>query len=291
MASEGLAGSKRKHDEEAAAAAEQTAKGERAVPQESRERPAEDSQARSLPPALAARLKARGLLKESAPPASSSQDQAGPRSSQSSAGATAAAAAPSTSGQRLPLGWYSAIDPRYNAIYYFHPGSGQRSWEIPKAPPPVRRGCPISAGQSCRELPLTPWSLLSPAQLPPGWQETVDNSTGKVYYFNRASGQTQWNRPGPGPTVPASAGPALGSAASEPDAAHEFAPAARFEGPRPGYAFKAGALGLGYYKDETPAPAVSAATAHRGGEPGYERIAHALFLREWSARPSFIGPR
>ena len=31
--------------------------------------------------------------------------------------------------------------------------------------------------------------------LPPGWEEKVSNSTGKTYYFNRQTNQSQWEKP------------------------------------------------------------------------------------------------
>jgi hypothetical protein len=33
------------------------------------------------------------------------------------------------------------------------------------------------------------------AALPQGWKVTVDKTTGKEYFFNRKSGQTQWHHP------------------------------------------------------------------------------------------------
>lgn len=83
-------------------------------------------------------------------------------------------------------------------------------------------------------------------QLPPGWQETVDRGTGKLYYFNRATGQTQWERPG------ASDGSTTGAvqqSTANPQPLPDFEPAAQFEGARSGYVFQMGPSGLGYYKD------------------------------------------
>merc|ERR1719321_32201 len=32
-------------------------------------------------------------------------------------------------------------------------------------------------------------------QLPPGWESATDPSSGKMYYFNRATGETTWTVP------------------------------------------------------------------------------------------------
>ena len=72
-------------------------------------------------------------------------------------------------------------------------------------------------------------------QLPPGWSEGEDPATGTAYYFNVSTGQTQWQRPGGVPAAPADPG--------------VFYPAQKFEGPRPGYTFKLGPAGVGYYLD------------------------------------------
>lgn len=74
-------------------------------------------------------------------------------------------------------------------------------------------------------------------------------------------GQRQWERPG---AAPASA--AAAPAPTQP----AFVPSPAFAGARPGYLFKLGPQGLGYYLD-TP---VSAATPHRDGSSG--RVGQAV---------------
>lgn len=68
-------------------------------------------------------------------------------------------------------------------------------------------------------------------------------------------GQRQWERPG--------AAPALAAVAAAPTQP-AFAPSPAFAGARPGYLFKLGSQGLGYYLD-TP---VGAAPPHRDGSSG-----------------------
>ena len=71
---------------------------------------------RELPPALRARLAARGILPK---------DE----------GANGSAAASEDVGP-LPPGWYQATDPTYSHVYYYCPATGERSWTRPK--PAVR---------------------------------------------------------------------------------------------------------------------------------------------------------
>ena len=71
---------------------------------------------RELPPALRARLAARGILPK---------DE----------GANGSAAASEDAGP-LPPGWHQATDPTYNHVYYYCPATGERSWTRPK--PAVR---------------------------------------------------------------------------------------------------------------------------------------------------------
>ena len=98
--------------------------------------------ARELPPALRARLAARGIL------------PAGDAPSAGGGGAGAAAAAPAAvaAGQGpLPPGWYQATDPQYRQTYYYCPATGERSWTRPQAP--VRAGGGLRWWLRCRR----PW--------------------------------------------------------------------------------------------------------------------------------------
>lgn len=73
---------------------------------------------RELPPALRARLAARGILPKD-----------------EGANGSAAAAGGSSAGEDagpLPPGWHQATDPTYNHVYYYCPATGERSWTRPK---------------------------------------------------------------------------------------------------------------------------------------------------------------
>jgi len=113
----------------------------------------------------------------------------------------------------LPPGWHEAIDPRYNNHpYWYHPATGERTWERPRG-------------------------------LPPGWMDAVDPATGVMYFYNHGTGQRQWERPG---TEAAAAAAAGGLPPGQP----EFLPSPTFAGARPGFKFTAGKYGVGYYWDD-----------------------------------------
>ena len=65
----------------------------------------------------------------------------------------------------LPHGWERAKDPTTHQTYYFHRGTGERSWNCPS----------------------------SQTSLPEGWKETMTQD-GNVYYFH-PDGRTTWTRP------------------------------------------------------------------------------------------------
>eukprot|EP00887_Chlorella_sp_A99_P002218 scaffold21.g2218.t1 len=129
---------------------------------------------KDLPPALRARLAARGLL---------------PRED------GAAAAAAGAAGAGLPAGWFEAVDPTYNTPYYYNPTTGERSWTRPAAP---------------AAAVATPAAGAAGGSLPPGWSEGQDPATGTTYYYNISTGQTQWERPGGGAPAAAAPTPAAG---------------------------------------------------------------------------------
>lgn len=77
-------------------------------------------------------------------------------------------------------------------------GQLQMAYRIPKQ----KAGSLISFFDRNTHLPLeedaSP-ALGTPtpeAPLPPGWESTIDNLSGKTYYFNRATGESSWEAPG-----------------------------------------------------------------------------------------------
>merc|ERR1712194_633845 len=87
-------------------------------------------------------------------------------------------------GPGLPPGWECVPDPASGRPYYCNRATGESSWTPPAAPmqyaPPPQQyyAPPPQAGG-----------------LPAGWEAATDPSSGKQYYFNRATNQTTWDRP------------------------------------------------------------------------------------------------
>ena len=125
---------------------------------------------RDLPPALKAKLQARGILRlQQATSAANQQQQ---QSAEAVTYAAAAYAVPdpdaavpvaapqpaATAEGPLPPGWFTAMDTTYHRPYFYNPSTGERTWERP-APP-----------------------------LPPGWAEAKDPVSGVTYFYNASTG-------------------------------------------------------------------------------------------------------
>lgn len=153
----------------------------------------------------------------------------------------------------LPEGWFEAMDETYNTPYYYNPSTGARQWERPgEAPAPAAEAS---------------------GALPSGWEEASDPNTGAVYWYNRQLGLSQWTDP-----------------RLDPPHQHQhqdpFLPSPQFAGHRPGYVFKKGLGGLGYYRDQphtaaaaAPHAAAHAPSAHGRAASGWVRPLRALGCR------------
>lgn len=87
---------------------------------------------------------------------------------------------------KLPDGWESAIAPGSGKVYYANRITGEASWELPQAAAIKAAPAPPPAAAA---------GFQGSDQLPEGWEQAVDKSTGKVYYANRKTGQSSWERP------------------------------------------------------------------------------------------------
>jgi len=90
----------------------------------------------------------------------------------------------------LPPGWEQAADPSSGKPYYCNRATGETSWTPPVA------SSPQTAAQAAPVPAPAPAPVAPAARLPEGWESAPDPSTGKPYYFNRASGETRWDAPG-----------------------------------------------------------------------------------------------
>lgn len=201
----------------------------------------------NLPPALRARLMKRGILPKASEPGTAAAPAAAPSGGAAPAAdgapqqppaaaapAPAAPAAVAASSGPSPPEWFEAFDQNYKHPYWYNPSTGERSWTRPGAP--AAAGAPAPAAAAVAAAPAPAVAHQGP-QLPAGWASGVDPATGCTYYYNAAHGVTQWEPPGATAAGAAAAGRA------------GFERAEKFEGARPGYVFKKGPSGLGYYLD------------------------------------------
>ncbi|XP_051275791.1 rho GTPase-activating protein 27 isoform X3 [Dicentrarchus labrax] len=104
-------------------------------------------------------------------------------------------------------GWQVHTDQESGKVFYFHPVTRQTSWSNPRGPPPPpARDMDQSKGSEGGQL-TSPSPLLSPASSQGlcGWEQLVDEVSGRFYYYNPASGATSWAAPEPlSPSSPCS---------------------------------------------------------------------------------------
>nr|XP_046270588.1 rho GTPase-activating protein 12 isoform X2 [Scatophagus argus] len=117
-----------------------------------------------------------------------------PPSSVSSGGMISPASPPSPQD-----GWQVHTDQDSGKVFYFHPVTRETTWSDPHGvPPPPARDMDQSKGIE-EGQPTSPSPLLSPAssQGSCGWEQLVDEVSGRVYYYNPTSGATSWTIPEP----------------------------------------------------------------------------------------------
>lgn len=76
----------------------------------------------------------------------------------------------------LPLGWESAVDPKFKQIYYFNRSAKVRTWTLP-------------TGDAC-----TGGTTIAAGRKPAAWEPRVTES-GEKYFFDRANGEVSWEQP------------------------------------------------------------------------------------------------
>ncbi|KAG2439337.1 hypothetical protein HXX76_004696 [Chlamydomonas incerta] len=179
----------------------------------------------NLPPALRARLLARGVIKDAPPTPQQQPHHDAPAHANGArpplapppgpppvvrAHYSSAPAPPTPTLAEEPLlpGWYESMDPRYMRAYFYNPTTGERIW--------LR---PIKS-------------------LPRGWAFGTCPATGVTYYYNPRTGERTWAKP----------------------VQQDFLPSPSFIGAKIGFVFKKGAQGVGYYVDD-PARALAEARA------------------------------
>ncbi|XP_061906408.1 rho GTPase-activating protein 27-like isoform X2 [Entelurus aequoreus] len=86
---------------------------------------------------------------------------------------------------RTQDGWQVHTDQESGKVFYFHPVTLQTTWSDPREP------CPPSPADSD-----PPGGLLSPPSPQQElWEQLLDQTSGRFYYYNPTSGATSWTAP------------------------------------------------------------------------------------------------
>uniref|UniRef100_A0A665WQP1 Rho GTPase-activating protein 12-like n=1 Tax=Echeneis naucrates TaxID=173247 RepID=A0A665WQP1_ECHNA len=93
--------------------------------------------------------------------------------------------------------WQVHTDQDSGKVFYYHPVTGQTSWADPRSPqaPPPGLSTPPKGRKGGQQTPPSP--LLSPAssQDSNGWEQLVDEVSGRFYYYNPRTQATAWTAP------------------------------------------------------------------------------------------------
>ena len=89
--------------------------------------------------------------------------------------------------QALPDGWVEAQDPSSGKSYFYNASTGLTSWERPSLPTSDQ-----STSGTMPEVTVPQVDIL-----PDGWEEMVDPSSGRTYYYHSQTNETSWERPLP----------------------------------------------------------------------------------------------
>ncbi|KAM9837746.1 rho GTPase-activating protein 27 isoform 1-T2 [Aulostomus maculatus] len=97
-----------------------------------------------------------------------------------------------------PGGWEVHVDQESGQEYYYHPATGHTTWDNPFLDSPTDPE-PLLAEEPCSSSPpqspaYSP-STASPPAWSSDWEQLVDESTGRPYFYNLMSGETSWEPP------------------------------------------------------------------------------------------------
>ncbi|XP_039990871.1 rho GTPase-activating protein 27 isoform X2 [Xiphias gladius] len=95
-------------------------------------------------------------------------------------------------------GWEVHTDQESGQEYYYHPATGHTTWDNPFLDSPTDPE-PLPAEEPCSPSPpqspaLTP-STASPPAWTSDWEQLVDETSGRPYFYNPMSGETSWEPP------------------------------------------------------------------------------------------------
>ncbi|XP_026171478.1 rho GTPase-activating protein 12 [Mastacembelus armatus] len=108
------------------------------------------------------------------------------------------AASPSSPSYLSQEGWEVHFDQESRQEYYYHPATGRTTWDCPFLDSPTDPEPPC-AEEVCS--PSSPQSFLFSPSSPPvwtsDWEQLVDETSGRPYFYNPMSGETSWEPPEP----------------------------------------------------------------------------------------------
>uniref|UniRef100_A0A3P9GZ45 Rho GTPase-activating protein 15 n=1 Tax=Oryzias latipes TaxID=8090 RepID=A0A3P9GZ45_ORYLA len=94
--------------------------------------------------------------------------------------------------------WEVHVDQESGQEYYYHTATGRTTWDSPFLDSPTDAQQLSSEELQPPSLPRSPGSSLS-SPLPSGWtsdwEQLVDESSGRPYFYNLMSGETSWEPP------------------------------------------------------------------------------------------------
>jgi len=126
--------------------------------------------------------------------------------------------APATLEAELPEGWEKVVNESSGEVYYYNATTEEKSWDKPH---PAALEPTNQAGGKAADIPSVP-AIAEPVdpdsdevaavddmgtgeeeltmavvdgELPEGWVEVVDESSGQVYYYNTMTQETSWEKP------------------------------------------------------------------------------------------------
>jgi serine/threonine protein kinase len=107
----------------------------------------------------------------------------------------------------LPAGWLQTIDPASGLPFYTNSVTGDKTWTRPVETgksdwnhpfPAAAAAVPAPAAKPAQGKPPAPKKLFFfPNALPAPWIENFDPASGRPYYTNKETGQSDWNHPFP----------------------------------------------------------------------------------------------